>query len=198
MKRIQVFTLAFMCMLVLVGCQGQQGREQTGAGETKDLVDSIAAAQIEAEATENDFRLKLYADDRVYHTDEAIQIWATLEYVGAEDTVTIWHGNPYIAFSITDGGDFRAYGVVHDILTSTELKKGEIYRFDYAKSGGYETQAPDADFWEEFFREDDLRLPAGTYTVSVNGAFYLSEQLQPAEKGPFCALQITVETYPPA
>ena len=164
--------------------------EPDGANST---ASENTATQIEAETTENDFCLTLYADNSAYSTDDAIQIWATLEYVGGDNSVTIWHGDPYIVFSITDGADFHVSGLVHDSLTSTILQKGQLYHFDYVKSGGYDTLAPDADFWREFYHEEDLKLPAGTYTVSVDGAFYLSEDVLSAEKGPSCSLQITVQ-----
>ena len=193
MKIMRMCILAFVCLLILSGCQGPQNQgqmEPDGAGGT---ASENTASQIEAETTENDFCLTLYADNSAYSTDDAIQIWATLEYVGGDNSVTIWHGDPYIVFSITDGADFHVSGLVHDSLTSTILQKGQLYHFDYVKSGGYETLAPDADFWREFYHEEELKLPAGTYTVSVDGAFYLSEDVLSAEKGPSCSLQITVQ-----
>ncbi|MBQ8238305.1 MAG: M56 family metallopeptidase [Oscillospiraceae bacterium] len=147
---------------------------------------------ISSSAMANGFEIKLYADQDTYTTDDEIKIWATLEYQGAGDTITIWHGDPYLTFSLSDGGDFNSGGLVHDILTSTTLQKGEVYRFEYAKSGGYSVNDSDADFWESFYQDPQLHLPAGTYTVSVNGLFYLSPDQLPEEKGPSCQLQITI------
>lgn len=191
-KRIRVFLLATVLLLAAAGCQHQQSQGQSGAEGSESPADE-STTQISAEATENDFCLKLFADKDTYRSDEAIQIWATLEYVGDEDTITIWHGEPYVVFSITDGADFNTGGVVEDILTSTELQKGRQYHFDYVKSGGYDATAPDADFWNQFYQEEALKLPAGTYTVSVAGAFYLSKELLSTEQGPSCELQITVQ-----
>jgi len=187
--KIPIFLLVFL--LALVGCQNPQNQGQIEPDKTDNM--ATATTQIEAEATENDFSLKLYADNSVYSTDETIKIWASLEYVGNLNSITIWHGDPYIVFSITDGAGFNSSGFINDILTSTELKKGELYHFDYVKSGVWDTQGPDADFWENFYQEEELELPAGTYTISVDGAFYLSEDILSAEKGPSCELQITVQ-----
>ena len=189
--RLGIFILVLL--LALAGCQAGQTPREPVASAAGSLEDGGSTTQIEAEAVEHDFRLKLHADNSVYRTDEAIQIWATLEYIGEDSTATIWHSNPYVVFSITDGADFHADGVVDSVLTSTELNRGELYRFDYVKSGSYDASAPDADFWEAFYQEDTLTLPAGTYTISVDGAFYLSDQLLDAEKGPSCTLQITVQ-----
>ena len=191
MKSMKISVLLLAFLLTLVGCQNPQDKEQIDTDETECM--ESATTQIETETTENDFSLKFHADNSVYSTDEAIKIWATLEYVGDENSVTIWHGDPYIVFSITDGADFYISDFIHDILTSTVLEKGEQYRFDYVKSGGWDTEGPDADFWENFFQEEELKLPAGTYTISVDGEFYLSEDILSAEKGPSCELQITVQ-----
>lgn len=187
--KISVFLLVLL--LTLAGCQNSQNKGQTETNKTESA--ESTATQIEAETTENGFSLKLYADNSVYSTDDAIKIWATLEYAGDEDSVTIWHGNPYIVFSITDGADLYISEFVHDIMMSTVLEEGEQYRFDYVKSGEYDTVESDADFWESFYQEEELKLPAGTYTISADGEFYLSEDILSAEKGPSCELQITVQ-----
>ena len=150
-------------------------------------------SEISSTCTANDFVLKLFADKENYTTNEAIQIWATLEYVGEKDSVTIWHGLPYIVFSITDGADFNVDGMVLTVLTSTELNKGEVYEFDYVKSGGFSADDPNAEFWEKFYQEEDLKLPAGTYTVTVRGAFSRSEDVVNDDRGLSCRLQIRVD-----
>ena len=142
---------------------------------------------------DNDFELKLFANKASYTVDESIQIWATLEYVGEKDTVTIWHGLPYIAFSITDGADFNVDGMVLTLLTSTELSKGEIYEFDYVKSGGFSADDPNAEYWEKFYQEEELKLPKGIYTVTVRGEFALSEDVVNDDSGLSCQLQLEVK-----
>lgn len=147
---------------------------------------------ISSSATANGFELRLYSEKPSYAAGEEVVLWATLEYKGEGDRVTIWHGAPYITFSLTDGGYFNSGGMVHDILTSTTLEKGQVYRFEYAKSGGFDPASPDAEFWENFYMVEGLQLRAGTYTASVNGLFYLSPDQLPEEKGPSCELQITI------
>ena len=148
--------------------------------------------QISSIATANGFEIRLYSEKTFYRMDEAVILWATLEYKGDGNRITIWHGEPYITFSVSDGGDFESGGVVLSVLTSTTLKKGQVYRYEFAKSGGYGETDPNADFWESYYRDPQLHLPAGTYTVSVDGGFYLSPEQHPTEKGPSCKLEITV------
>ena len=175
-KNIKISVLLFILLMALAGCENPEKQEQTETDKTDDIASKTT--QIEAETKENDFCLKLYADNHVYSTDEAVKIGAALEYIGDENSFTIWHGDPYLVFSITDGADFYLSDFVHDILIRTELKKGEQYH-------------------REFYQEKDLKLPAGTYTISVDGAFYLSEDIASAEKGPSCELQITVQQKQP-
>ena len=140
----------------------------------------------------NGFEMKLFSDKKVYKTTEEIKIWATLEYIGTGDTVRIWHGLPYMLFSITDGKDFDSGGVVQTILTATVLNKGELYRFDYKKSGGWNAKDPINDFWVEWYKEEKLFLPPGKYTVSVGGAFSLSESGSDLDRALLCELPILI------
>jgi hypothetical protein len=123
------------------------------------------------------FELKIYSDKQEYKTTEKINIWSTLEYTGKEDQIKIWHGEPYIIYSITDGKDFKLDGVVLDILKSTVLEKEKIYRFDYIKTGGYSEDDPKANFWKEFFSEKDLYLPVGEYTIKAAADFSLGDDV---------------------
>ena len=185
---IVLFLALSVCLMLAFGsCQNAKdpGVETEGIAKQTEFNES--------EATANDFRIKLYTDKSSYTTNEAIQVWATLEYVGSQDTVTIWHGDPYLVFSITNGADFTAGGLTFLELKHTELEKGKEYRFDYVKSGEYDAAAADAEFWEAFYQEEDLKLLAGTYTILADGKFYLSEQQLSHEKGPSCELQITVQ-----
>ena len=198
MKKLFVLLCVLACLLSIPAC-GQVGTaEKEGlaadaeqAAEPAVLLDETTG-EIFTAAEKNGFELKLYADKDTYTADEEIHIRATLEYKGPADTVTVWHGLPYIGFWISDGGDFETGGATLTVLTSTELEKGMLYEFPYKKSGGYSENDPDADFWRAFYAEDALKLPTGTYTVSVSGAFHVSEQMRPGEEGPSCALQITV------
>lgn len=179
-KRIAALLLCLACLAGLTACGGEKAAEEGAAGE------------ISSTAEANGFVLTLYADKAGYRTDEEIHIRATLEYTGEGNSVTIWHGEPYISFSISDGKDFDSGGLQLAVLTSTRLEKGKVYEYGYTKSGGYSADDPDAAFWEEFYASDALKLPAGSYTVTVSGMFYLTEALRPEDKGPSASLQITV------
>ena len=190
MRKFTVLVLALMLMLLPTGCKSASF---CGSEPPPEQTDVGGSERVEAVSEANDFVLTLHADKGTYRTDEAICIGATLEYTGSKEKVTIWHGLPYVVFSITDGADFNVNGIIQTVLTSSVLYKGEQYRFDYVKSGSFDPDAPDGAFWESFFEEKELRLPAGTYTISADGAFYLSDRQYADEKGPSCQMKITVE-----
>jgi hypothetical protein len=123
-----------------------------------------------------DFKLTVFSDKSSYNQDEPIKIWATLEYIGSNDQIDIWHGDPYVTFALTNNGDINMNPVISDVLGKTTLVKGEIYRFDFVKSGSYEPTATDALFWKEFYGQKELCLPPGTYIIKANGEFSLSKQ----------------------
>ena len=145
-----------------------------------------------SKSEDSNFVMNLYSDYPVYKTTDSIKIWATLKYIGSGDSVRIWHGEPYVTFSITDGKDFHVDPVVLTIQTSTVLEKNMLQYFNYEKSGAWDADDPNADFWEKFYEEKELFLPAGQYTITAKGAFSLSEDAQ-EDSGLTCTLTITVE-----
>jgi hypothetical protein len=124
----------------------------------------------------NTFEIKLYTDKLVYKTDEKINIWATLEYIGDDNQIVIWHSNPFISFLISDGNKFNTGGAVDSILTSTILEKNKVYQFDYQKNGGYDAEDASSEFWKKFYSEKDLYLPEGQYTITVRGEFSIAQE----------------------
>ena len=144
----------------------------------------------------NDFIMTLNSDRHIYSTADVIRIWGTLEYVGDYDSIEIWHGCPFMIFSISGGDEFdfgmALGGAVIDILASSVLERGIVYHFAYQKSGGWSADDPHAEFWEAFFSEPDLLLPAGEYTIVLSGGFSLSERVLGSESGLRAELNIRV------
>ena len=144
----------------------------------------------------NDFIMTLNSDRHTYSTADVISIWGTLAYVGDYDRIEIWHGCPFMIFSIS-GGDELDFGMalggaVSEILVSSVLERGIVYHFVYQKSGGWSADDPNAAFWEAFFSEADLLLPVGEYVITLSGGFSLSEQVLGSESGLRAELNIRV------
>jgi hypothetical protein len=147
--------------------------------------------------TNNDFIMTLNSDKLTYRTTEKIRIWGTLEYVGNDDTVTIFSSCPFMIFSIAGGDEIEfgstLGGAVVDVLVTSVLERGRVYHFDFQKIGGWSADDPNADFWETFFSEEDLLLPIGEYTITLIGGFSLSESIISSESGLRAELNIVVK-----
>ncbi|RCX11274.1 hypothetical protein DFR58_12647 [Anaerobacterium chartisolvens] len=184
--KIVVLFFSVIIMLSLTGCHDKaalpQMEPETVSGTGEDMQDYSKL-----------FELKLYSDKITYSTSDKINIWATLKYMGENDHIKIWHGEPYINFYISDGKDFNIGGIVNDILKSTELEREKLYKFDYSKNGGFSADDPRADFWEKFYSETYLYLPEGEYTVKVGAAFSLEEDAKNISVIPPEELKIVVK-----
>lgn len=113
------------------------------------------------------FQLSIYLDKDTYATDEMVFCYATLEYIGEKDSITVYSGDPLVGFGIRDDKLFHG-GYGRDlILMETTFTKGHIVKYDFSKSGGWSGDDPNAKFYEEFYRDPNLILPAGDYEISA-------------------------------
>lgn len=168
--KIIIFIFSVLIIFPLAGCQNKN---------IVSVTETPTATKTDETVKDNNklFELKLYSDKTTYITADKIKIWATLKYIGTNSHITIWHGDPYISFTISDGKDFNTGGLFDDVLSSTELEKDKIYKFEYSKNGGYSADDPKADFWKKFYSEKYLNLPEGEYTIKVGTAFSLTKDL---------------------
>ena len=189
-KRDIVLMMSLLSVFVLlIGCKS--------AGIATVTEQEITVQDIEEQEKINQdynklFELKLYSDKETYKTTDKIKIWATLKYIGNNSQIKIWHSDPYISFSIFDGKEFNIGNLFDCILTSTVLEKDKLYTFDYTKSGGYSEDDPKAGFWKKFYAEKHLYLPEGEYTVTVGGAFSLTEDTEKSKSNLSKELKIKV------
>ena len=113
------------------------------------------------------FDLKLYVDKDTYTKDEIINCYATLEYVGDADSITVYSSDPLVGFGLKDDKYFDGGYAKDDILIQTTFTKGEIITYNFIKSGGWTLEDPYADFYEEFYHDKNLILPIGEYEISA-------------------------------
>ncbi|MCL2198204.1 MAG: hypothetical protein FWB80_04695 [Defluviitaleaceae bacterium] len=207
-KAFLIVTIFCLLLVFFVGCEYEHEQNEPRTTENTDMeiinmvdlgccVKNIVVretALIGANSvtyTGNYFIITLNSDKKVYSPTDIISIWGTLEYIGENDSIEIWHGCPFIHF-LVEGGIFNFGGGQRDILASSVLQRNRVYHFDFHKSGGWSADAPDAEFWENFFREENLILPAGEYTITIKGAFGLTERVPDNPSGLMAKLTIIV------
>ncbi len=176
MKTIKIMIFGLLFCLLLTSCSNINVNNKNSSNSTNINVSNEA---INNEQDYNKlFELNLYTDKQTYKTTDKIKIWATLKYIGNDNHIKIWHSNPYISFTITDGKKFETGGIFDDVLTSTILVKDKLYKYDYVKTGGYSEDDTNVDYWKKFYQEKDLYLPEGEYIIKVGGAFSLTEDIE--------------------
>lgn len=172
-----------LLILLLVGCNrvDNQMRHYNKVGQVESGCEPDYSYECKTEdyiSYVNDdgvFKLTLYIEEGPYFHNEHINIFSTLEYIGNEDTIKIWHGLPFFNYKIFDGEYYFSEGMVATILTSTILEKGETYIFPFKKSGGWSSDDPNADFWENYYKDKKLKLPRGEYLLSAYSDFGLTD-----------------------
>lgn len=148
---------------------------------TKEDLNTIEDLEYKVELSAKDelFELKLYLDKDTYTKDESIHCYATLEYIGEENSIIAYSADPLVGFSLKDDKYFDGLIMYHTILMPTTLNKSEVIQYDYVKSGGWAEDEPNAEFYREFYAAKELKLPAGTYdvTVAINCFFDREDEL---------------------
>ena len=164
--RVLISLLFCIALLTFTAC-GEKAKEKEKEKEK--------ASNIAISTKDEIFELKIYIDKDTYSHDEIINCYATLEYIGEEDSIAVYSSDPLVGFSLKDDKYFDGVYAVNDILITTTLEKGKTVRFDYVKSGGWTDQDPNADFYKKFFSEKELILPTGTYEITATIACSLDE-----------------------
>lgn len=158
--------------MTLVGCS----KAQTPVSDIQIIkVDSSPYYEVFTVTDEN-FEVKTFINGLEFEEDEEIRMHSTIEYIGNEEKIDIWSGDPFFIYTIQDGVEYFNEGIVHELLMKTELKKGEIFKIPFSQSGGYSADDPKAAYWKEFFSEKELKLPKGEYIFTAATAFSLDKE----------------------
>ncbi len=113
--------------------------------------------------TNDDFSLSIWADKSTYKTDEPIECYSSLTYLGQDD-IKVYHADPLVVFYI-EGGSFNGEWARQDSLNLTDFTANEEIVLPFQKSGGWSSDDPNAEFFKEFYSKDELILPAGDYKL---------------------------------
>jgi hypothetical protein len=123
--------------------------------------------------TSGDFRLTISSPSGTWGSDEAIEVEATLEYLGNAAETTIWgSGSGPIGFSVVEvSGDREMGGAFTADCASHVIGAGQPITTPFQKSGGYSPDEPNATFYASFFADPVFRLPAGEWQVTASATF---------------------------
>jgi hypothetical protein len=138
------------------------------------------------------FEINIFTDKQDYKEGEPVICHATVEYVGEGEGVTIYSSDPLVYFTLKGGKYFNGDYMVSLVCITTQFKKGKPVTYEFQKSGGWGSDDPNADFYEQFYSEKQLILPPGDYiiTTTLNGSLDKEES---SEYSLSAALSIRVE-----
>jgi hypothetical protein len=135
----------------------------------------VTGSPLRSEDTQGSFVLSVEATQDRYRAGQLIEIVATLSYTGAEaEVVALGSGNSLVVFAL-EGGDppvqidpaYTTDCFPHRVTPTQPLI------FPFGKSGSSSPEDPDYAFRQAYFLDQELRLPAGTWTVRASGGFYV-------------------------
>lgn len=160
MLRVVRLALVLLFSLTLLSCRVENN--------TPDLYEGRQVA----EKLDDNFHVILYSNKDIYHVDEEIAIWATIEYIGPENNITIYSDEPIGGFNVVSDGVSYISNSYYPMLKTTVLNKGDILEFPMEKSGGFSETDEDTDYWREFYNEEKMLFPIGEYNVVFSTNFY--------------------------
>lgn len=176
MGRMLTFILAAATVFTLVGCGSDGGKEQPAATMNPKLEEKMSNPKLEHK--DEYFDMQLHVAQTTFKAGEPIDISASLTYTGGKKSYTVWgSSSAQVVFTLTDGKNFGVDGASTSDLVPTEYKHGETVSYPFVKSGGYSSNDPDAAFWKSFYAEKELKLPPGTYLVTVSSNFALTQDV---------------------
>lgn len=138
----------------------------------------IDGQPVTAEDADGSFRLTLEADQDRYRAGQEIMVLATLTYVGPADAIVARGSSTpgLIGFSVeSDDPAIRIGAAFTTDCGPHEMTRGVPVEYPLEKSGGYSPDEPLAPFYEAYFDSEELRLPAGTWTISAGGGWYIGD-----------------------
>lgn len=138
----------------------------------------ISGDPVIAEDSDASFRLTLEVDQDRYRAGQEIVAMATLTYLGPADAVVARGSSTpgLIGFAVErEDPPIRITPAFTTDCGAHEMTRGVGVEYPFAKSGGYSPDEPLASFYEAYFDSSELRLPAGTWTITAGGSWYVGD-----------------------
>lgn len=129
----------------------------------------IAGVPASSEVEGGGFRLTVWADQQAYAAGQAIKVRATLTYIGPRASVTVAApASGIVTFSVA-GYDppIRMSGGSTSNCSPYTFTRGVPQEVAFSKSGGFSADDPAASFYQAYYADPVLRLPASTWTITA-------------------------------
>ena len=133
---------------------------------------AASAAVASATDIEGRFLLIFELPQATFTTADAITATATLGTTDGLDAGIVASGGGPLGFSFTEVGGTRQMGVAmnSDCVRYTVGAEAPITS-GIKKSGGWGSEDPNAAFYEQFFADPEVHLPAGAWDIAAVASF---------------------------
>ena len=160
--------LAAALCLVVVGCSGGTSAS-TAPGQA---AASPAPTPAQATDTQGKYRLVFELPKTDWRTSDSITGQATLSLVGSGSVDFGSSGSGPIGYGFHDVGSSRQMGPAWTWdCRSDRLESGQPKTSQITKSGGFNGEDPNVDFYRSFFADPLVHLPAGDWTITAVASF---------------------------
>jgi hypothetical protein len=146
--------------------------------------------------TDNDgpFELTITSDQDRYRAGQVLGVRASLVYRGSSDTIAASGSGTLVGFGL-DGPGIAIRPLFTADCERLEFRRDQAVDYAFVKSGtGVPPGDPAAGFYESYFSSRDLRLPAGTWTISAQSVVYEGGQCRGS--GHELSASVTIEVEP--
>ncbi len=146
---------------------------------------------------DRNLQLELVCSQSVYDSNEPIDCTAILSYIGEEDSLDFYTGDPAVMFAIGGGQYFNGQRdlLQRHSLNQHTIEKDHPIEYPFIKyMGTHSNKDQDAvDFWNEFLAKDEFLLEPGDYEIFAAISYMLTPGTGDTSSTIIVSKTITVE-----
>jgi hypothetical protein len=153
-------------------------------------------APVNGEDADQEFRLTISADQGRYRAGQLMDVSATLTYVGPNARIVVGgSGTGLVGFALErkEQPAFRIEPAGTSDCRPYQMQRGVAVAHPFMKTGGFADEDPLAGFFRAYFASPELRLPAGTWTISAVANFLGSADCDGPEHALNASVTVAVE-----
>ena len=150
---------------------------------------------VDGSAKDAAFGLRIHADRATYRSTDPIVVEAELSFLGLAPDITVFGATGLVGFGVRQTDGHLRMEPAGDLVCA-EQKVGRLtpLHVRFAKSGGFSGEDPDAAFWQAYFADPVLHLPAGTWQLSAVADFQTGDRCTPPDHS--LTATVTVQVLP--
>jgi hypothetical protein len=199
--KLRATALTAAIAISAVACAGPNGNSSPSTPANANAIPTaptgpiLEGTAVHGEDVDQQFRLSVQADQDRYRAGQLIDVSATLSYLGPNAGIvvggsgtglvgfTLERDEPAVRIDAAGTSDCRPYQMLRGIAAEHPLMK----------TGGFADEDPLAAFYRAYFASPELRLPAGTWTISAVANFLGSADCDGPEHGLNASVRVVVE-----